>query len=143
MFGPLGFPELMFLLVLALLIFGPKKLPEIGRTLGKGLSEFRKASNELKRTINAEMEDVREADPRRLLRDEPPRRPVPKKTIEESNVEPNAEPSPETSEELGPETNAKTSPDDRRVARGEHASPAAAEPDGAPEATPATVAEIA
>ncbi|HYU31804.1 MAG TPA: twin-arginine translocase TatA/TatE family subunit [Thermoanaerobaculia bacterium] len=54
MFG-LGVPELLFILVLALLIFGPKRLPEIGRTLGRGMSEFRKASNELKRTINVEL----------------------------------------------------------------------------------------
>jgi len=51
----LGVPELLFILVLALLIFGPKRLPEIGRTLGRGMSEFRKASNELKRTINVEL----------------------------------------------------------------------------------------
>ena len=53
--GPLGVPELLFILVLALLIFGPKRLPEIGRTLGRGMSEFRKASNELKRSINTEL----------------------------------------------------------------------------------------
>jgi TatA/E family protein of Tat protein translocase len=55
MFGPLGVPELLFILVLALLIFGPKKLPEIGRTVGKAMGEFRRASNELRRTINTEM----------------------------------------------------------------------------------------
>lgn len=55
MFGPLGVPELIFILVLALLIFGPKRLPEIGRTIGRGMAEFRKASNELKRTINTEL----------------------------------------------------------------------------------------
>jgi TatA/E family protein of Tat protein translocase len=55
MFGPLGFPELIFILVLALLIFGPKRLPEIGRTIGRGMAEFRKASNDLKRTINTEL----------------------------------------------------------------------------------------
>ncbi len=54
MFG-LGVPELIFILVLALLIFGPKRLPEIGRTLGRGMSEFRKASNDLKRTLNVEL----------------------------------------------------------------------------------------
>ena len=53
--GSLGVPEIAFIFVLALLIFGPKKLPEIGCTVGKGLAEFRKASNELKRTINAEL----------------------------------------------------------------------------------------
>jgi sec-independent protein translocase protein TatA len=56
MFG-IGGPELIFILVLALLIFGPKKLPQIGRTLGKGMSEFRKASTELQRAINSELEE--------------------------------------------------------------------------------------
>lgn len=51
----LGMPELIFILVLALLIFGPKRLPEVGRTLGKGLTEFRRASNELKRSIETEL----------------------------------------------------------------------------------------
>ena len=55
MFGPLGFPEVIFILVLALLIFGPKRLPELGRTIGRGMAEFRKASTELKRTINTEL----------------------------------------------------------------------------------------
>jgi sec-independent protein translocase protein TatA len=53
----LGMPELIFILVLALLIFGPKRLPEVGRTLGKGLSEFRRASNELKRSIETELNE--------------------------------------------------------------------------------------
>jgi len=67
MFG-LGVPEMIFILLLALLIFGPKKLPEIGRTLGKGMSEFRKASSELTRSINAELsldEDPTPAQPMR------------------------------------------------------------------------------
>ena len=55
MIGSLGVPELLFILVLALLVFGPKRLPEIGRTIGKGLAEFRRASNDLKRTINSEL----------------------------------------------------------------------------------------
>jgi len=53
--GSLGISEIAFIFVLALLIFGPKKLPEIGRTLGRGVAEFRKATNELKRTINTEL----------------------------------------------------------------------------------------
>lgn len=53
--GNLGLPEIAFIFILALLIFGPKKLPEIGRTVGKGVAEFRKATNELKRTINTEL----------------------------------------------------------------------------------------
>ena len=47
MFGPLGFPEMIFIVVLALLIFGPKRLPEVGRTIGKGMAQFRKATSDL------------------------------------------------------------------------------------------------
>jgi TatA/E family protein of Tat protein translocase len=53
--GPLGVPEMLFILVLILLIFGPKRLPEVGRMVGKGLGEFRRASNELKRSIQTEL----------------------------------------------------------------------------------------
>lgn len=53
--GSLGLPELAFIFILALLIFGPKKLPEIGRTIGKGMAEFRKATSDLKRSINTEL----------------------------------------------------------------------------------------
>lgn len=53
--GSLGLPEIAFIFILALLIFGPKKLPEMGRTLGRAMAEFRKATNELKRSINTEL----------------------------------------------------------------------------------------
>ena len=49
--GSLGVPELIIIFVVALIVFGPKKLPELGNSLGKGLAEFRRASNELKSTI--------------------------------------------------------------------------------------------
>jgi sec-independent protein translocase protein TatB len=52
--GPIGFPELLFILVLALLIFGPRRIPEIGRTLGKAMGEFRRATTDFKRTLNLE-----------------------------------------------------------------------------------------
>ena len=55
MFGSLGMPELIFILLLALLIFGPKRLPQIGRTLGRGMREFRQATSELKRTVETEI----------------------------------------------------------------------------------------
>ena len=51
MFG-IGAPELIIIAVIALLIFGPSKLPELGKTLGKGLREFRNASSNLKDQIN-------------------------------------------------------------------------------------------
>src|SRR5690349_17743456 len=53
--GPLGWPETVFIFFLALILFGPKKLPELGRTVGKALTEFRRASNELKATFDREM----------------------------------------------------------------------------------------
>lgn len=56
--GPLGVPEMVFIFVLALLVFGPKKLPELGRTFGKGMAEFRRASNELKSTFQTEMDNI-------------------------------------------------------------------------------------
>lgn len=55
MFGSLGFPELLFIFVIALLLFGPKQLPHIGRSLGRALGEFRRASNDFKRTIEEEV----------------------------------------------------------------------------------------
>jgi sec-independent protein translocase protein TatA len=53
----IGGPELILIVVLALLIFGPKRLPQLGRTLGKGMAEFRRASTELQRAFNTELED--------------------------------------------------------------------------------------
>jgi sec-independent protein translocase protein TatA len=53
--GPIGFPELLIILVVALIVFGPRKLPELGRSLGKSLSEFKRASNELRSTLEEEV----------------------------------------------------------------------------------------
>ena len=53
--GPLGFPELVIIFIVALIVFGPRKLPELGRSLGKGLAEFKKASTELQRTLDDEI----------------------------------------------------------------------------------------
>src|SRR5437868_15079990 len=53
--GTLGVQEMVVIFFLALLLFGPKKLPEIGRTVGKAITEFRRASNDLKATFDREM----------------------------------------------------------------------------------------
>ena len=55
MFGPIGMPELIIILTIALIIFGPRKLPELGRSLGKSLGEFKRASNELRNTLDEEI----------------------------------------------------------------------------------------
>jgi sec-independent protein translocase protein TatA len=55
MLGSIGMPELIIIFVIALIIFGPRKLPELGRSLGKSLAEFKKASNELKSTLEEEI----------------------------------------------------------------------------------------
>ena len=54
----LGLPEMMFIFVIALIIFGPKKLPEIGRQVGKALNEFKRASNEFKAQIESEISQL-------------------------------------------------------------------------------------
>lgn len=62
MFGNIGFPELLIILLIALLIFGPRKLPEVGKNIGRALREFRRASDELKDRIENEIraEDLRD-----------------------------------------------------------------------------------
>lgn len=63
MFG-IGMPELLVILVVALLVLGPKKLPEIARSLGRGMAEFRRASNEFTRTLSASLDEPPPAPPK-------------------------------------------------------------------------------
>ncbi len=55
MFGSIGVPELILIFVLALLLFGPRKLPDIGKSLGKAMGEFRRASNDFRRSLEEEV----------------------------------------------------------------------------------------
>ncbi|PYS96880.1 MAG: twin-arginine translocase TatA/TatE family subunit [Acidobacteria bacterium] len=55
MFGSIGGPELIVIFIVALLIFGPRKLPELGRALGRGMAEFRRAANDLRETLDSEI----------------------------------------------------------------------------------------
>ena len=57
MFGLIGAPELIVILLIALLIFGPRKLPQLGRTLGRSLGEFRQATQDLKSTLEREVSE--------------------------------------------------------------------------------------
>jgi len=59
----IGTTELILILVVALLVLGPKKLPEIARSLGRGMAEFRRASNEFTRTLSASLDDPPTAPP--------------------------------------------------------------------------------
>jgi len=63
-FGTLGMPELIMIFVVALLLFGPRKMPQIGRSIGRAMGEFRRASNEFKRTIEDEVaaDEIRDVE---------------------------------------------------------------------------------
>jgi TatA/E family protein of Tat protein translocase len=73
--GSVGVPELIIIFTIALIIFGPRKLPELGKSLGKSLAEFKRASNELKNTLD---EEIRMEE----RRTERPPVPTPVQTIE-------------------------------------------------------------
>jgi sec-independent protein translocase protein TatA len=67
--GNVGIPELIIIFTIALIIFGPRKLPELGKSLGKSLAEFKRASNELKSTLD---EEIRMEERRSAERQQPP-----------------------------------------------------------------------
>jgi TatA/E family protein of Tat protein translocase len=68
--GSLGWQEILVIFVLALIIFGPRKLPELGKSLGKGLAEFKRASNELKQTWEEEVRlDKEKEEMSQILKD--------------------------------------------------------------------------
>jgi TatA/E family protein of Tat protein translocase len=67
--GNVGVPELIIIFTIALIIFGPRKLPELGKSLGKSLAEFKRASNELKNTLD---EEIRTEERRSTDRQQPP-----------------------------------------------------------------------
>ena len=56
MFGSIGMPELVVIFVIALIVFGPRKLPELGRSLGKSIAEFKRATNELQQSLEQEIQ---------------------------------------------------------------------------------------
>jgi sec-independent protein translocase protein TatA len=90
MFGSLGMPEMLVILVIALIIFGPRKLPELGRSLGKSLAEFKKASNELRNTLEEEIriDEQRTADEKRTAEAAKPTVPPAAPTVAHHEEEP-------------------------------------------------------
>ena len=94
MLGSIGLPELSIIFVIALIIFGPRKLPELGRSLGKSLAEFKRASNELRTTLEEEirLEDQKAAAPPKAA-EPPPGAPVeshPEETVAAGRVDKSA-----------------------------------------------------
>jgi len=112
MFGSLGVPELLLIFFVILIVFGPRRIPEIGRTLGKALGEFRKATDDFKSTIEREvrLEELKKITPTVLTpfeaisRSEPvtepalPEQPAPEASVEE------APPPPAVAEKTAAET---------------------------------------
>ncbi|MBL8139578.1 MAG: TatA/E family twin arginine-targeting protein translocase [Acidobacteria bacterium] len=83
MFGSIGMPELVIIFVIALIIFGPRKLPELGKSLGKSINEFKRASNELRNSLE---EEVRLEEQRDALKAKSAPAPVP--AAADPNVQP-------------------------------------------------------
>jgi sec-independent protein translocase protein TatA len=89
----IGLQELVLIFVIALLVFGPKNLPQLGRSLGRAMREFRKASDEFRSTIETNLQ-INEPDP-------PPSSLSPASTFETVSAEPAAVPAPESGEPVG------------------------------------------
>lgn len=81
MFGSIGMPELIIILVIALIIFGPRKLPELGKSLGKSINEFKRASADLQNTLEQEIK--LEDQQKDRVAAPPPPAPQPGPTVDE------------------------------------------------------------
>lgn len=107
MFGPLGMPELVVIFVIALIVFGPRKLPELGKSLGKSLAEFKRASNELRNSLE---DEIRVEEDRERVTKATPAPPV---------VEPVTAAGPDASADgVDPYASDDVRPDDQTTPRG-------------------------
>jgi len=98
MFG-IGFPELLLIAVIALVVIGPKRLPDLARALGRGFAEFRRASDELKRTFEEESRAARSEELRQKLLEEGKIRPPGATNPYPPEANPAGEPTPPDSAE--------------------------------------------
>ena len=101
MFGSIGMQELIIIFVIALIIFGPRRLPDLGKSLGKSIAEFKRASNELRSTLEDEIrvEEQKLATPSAPTAAAPAPEPAPEPATEpatEPEAEPTAEPTANT-----------------------------------------------
>lgn len=92
MFGSIGMPELIVIFVIALILFGPRKLPELGRSLGRSLNEFKRASNELRNSLEEEvrLDEQREAQSKVHAEAADPARPRPAEDTQPRGTAPGA-----------------------------------------------------
>jgi sec-independent protein translocase protein TatB len=109
MMKPMSLPDMIFLFVLALVLFGPKKLPEIARTIGKYMNEFKRASNEFKSQIEQEISNL-EVEKRQTILPPTPLQGVASRTLSVTPAESSATPTPV--ESAAPETAAQSAPAD-------------------------------
>jgi TatA/E family protein of Tat protein translocase len=105
----MSLPDMIFLFVLALVLFGPKKLPEIARTIGKYMNEFKRASNEFKSQIEQEISNL-EVEKRQTILPPTPLQGVASRTLSVTPAESSATSTP--AESAAPETAAETAPAD-------------------------------
>jgi sec-independent protein translocase protein TatA len=83
--GSIGMPEMLVILVIALIIFGPRKLPELGKSLGKSLAEFKRASNDLRNTLE---EEIKVEEQQTVKRTPPPAIPASSTPVVEDHATP-------------------------------------------------------
>ncbi len=99
----LGFSEMFFIFLLALIIFGPKKLPEIGRQIGKALAEFKRYSNDFKYQLESEVRQWEIEETLRKEKEDLKQSILPEGTIPSEYLGLDSQPKPVTAEESMPE----------------------------------------